>query len=168
MPIRIYQRFFLAVEEHPTLWHSTIDPQDSYPALAVRISKGNDTWDTEADFDTGSVECYGSLECLAENRVVSIAPDDIEYTSGHLGKTYHYFLKQVTVGVFDINGAIRHHRTTIICVDDWDRSPFVAINPNRSFLLGRGALLELRPRIMLDFEACSTGVEFASSANGSA
>jgi len=45
-------------------------------------------------------------------------------------------------------------------VADWHNSPFTAINPNRTFLLGRSGLLNLRPRVILDFDARLTEVEF--------
>jgi hypothetical protein len=52
-----------------------------------------------------------------------------------------------------------------ICVNDWRNGPFIAINPARTFLLGRSVLLELQPRLVLDFAARRTEVQFVEAAN---
>jgi hypothetical protein len=41
-----------------------------------------------------------------------------------------------------------------------NNSPFTSINPDRTFLLGRSVLFNLRPRLILDFDARRTEVEF--------
>ncbi|MEK7726975.1 MAG: hypothetical protein AAB354_01115 [candidate division KSB1 bacterium] len=53
-----------------------------------------------------------------------------------------------------------NNRSAVICVDNWQRSSFVNINPRRTFLLGRRLLLNLRPRVMLDFDARQSEVQF--------
>lgn len=48
----------------------------------------------------------------------------------------------------------------IFCVLNWMNSPFVQINPNRSALIGRGPLLDLRPKVELDFDNRQTEVRY--------
>lgn len=57
-PFVFFSEFMLAIEEHPTLWHHTKEPEDFYPALAVVISGHNNLFETEADLDSGAFECY--------------------------------------------------------------------------------------------------------------
>jgi hypothetical protein len=47
-----------------------------------------------------------------------------------------------------------------ICVENWRHSPFVAINPNRTALVGRGTMLKLQPMVGLDFANRQTEVEY--------
>ncbi len=101
-----------AIEEHTTIWHKTNEPDDAYPAVTIAIAGNNNRLETEADLDTGAVDCYCPLELLASNN-----------------------------------------------------SPFTSINPNRTFLLGRSVLFNLRPRLILDFDARFTEVEFSETSS---
>jgi len=157
-PFIFFSKFLLSIEENSTLWHSTKDLDDFYPALAMAISGNNKRVATEADLDTGAFECYSDLELLIDHGIVSFDQDDIEQYSKHLSQTFSYLTKEVTIELSDGMGISSECQTTIICVDNWSNSPFVAINPSRTFLLGRRVLLNLRPRVILDFDACSTEV----------
>jgi len=77
------------------------------------------------------------------NGVVKIQPNDRERTSEHLSRPFVYFFKRVWLELIDENGASRQWQTTIVCVDDWNNSPFTSINPDRTFLLGRSVLFKL-------------------------
>jgi hypothetical protein len=110
--------------------------------------------------DTGAFECYGDLEILTGNGVVNLDADDLEHYSSHLSQSFAYFTKEVLIELSDASETSRQCRTTMICVDNWRDSPFVAINPARSMLVGRRVLLNLRPRVILDFDDRSTEVEF--------
>ena len=110
--------------------------------------------------DTGALECYSDLNLMATQGIVKREPRDIGHLASHLSQSFTYFAKDAVVAVLDANGATREFLTTIICVENWRRSPFVAINPNRTFLLGRRLLLELRPRVTLDFDARQSEVQF--------
>jgi hypothetical protein len=66
--------------------------------------------------------------------------------------------------LIDEVGTSHKWRTAIICVANWKRSPFTSINPSRTFLLGRGVLFNLRPRITPDFDARLTEVKFKATA----
>jgi len=149
-----------AIEEHPTLWHKTKEPSDAYPAVTIVIADNNTRFETEADLDTGAVDCYCPLKLLMANGVVNIQPNDRERTSEHLSRPFVYFFKRVWLELIDENGASRQWQTTIVCVDDWNNSPFTSINPDRTFLLGRSVLFNLRPRLILDFDTRRTEVEF--------
>jgi hypothetical protein len=48
--------------------------------------------------------------------------------------------------------------TLIYCVPDWRLSPFVKINPARVALIGRDLLLDLKPKVLLDFEQRQTEI----------
>lgn len=149
-----------AIEEIPAVWHNTNEPGDAYPALSIVLTKDRNRFETEADLDTGAVDCYASLESLAASGVVEIHQKDIEWSSHHLSEPFDYFAIPVWFELTDDHGISRRCKTTVICVENWQSSPFTAINPTRTFLLGRSVLLELRPRVVLDFEAHSTQVYY--------
>jgi len=159
-PFVFFSKFLLAIEEHPTSWHQTKESTDFYPALAVKISSASKLFETEADLDTGAVECYGDLELLRDNGVINLDHDDLEYHSSHLSRSFAYFAKEVFLDLVDATDTSHQCRTTIICVDDWRNSPFVAINPARTLLVGRRVLLDLRTRLVLDFDGRFTEVEY--------
>jgi hypothetical protein len=159
-PFVFFSKFLLAIEESPTSWHSTKEQGDFYPSLSIKISGHNNLFATEADLDTGAYECYSDLELLIDNGVITLEPDDFEYNARHLSRPYIYFAKEVLIDLVDATSTSRQYRTTMICVDGWQNSPFVAINPDRTLLLGRRVLLNLRPRLSLDFDARLTEVEF--------
>jgi hypothetical protein len=154
-----------AIEEHATLWHQTNEPRDDYPAVAIAITGNDNRFETEADFDSGAVDSYCPLELLVANGLVKIFANDRERTSKHLSRPFVYFFKRVWLELSDGNGASRRWQTTMICVDDWQSSPFTTINPARTFLLGRGVLFKLRPRLILDFDARLTEIEFKEAAS---
>jgi hypothetical protein len=159
-PFVFFSPRVFAIEEHPTLWHSTNEPADAYPALSITIAGNNNRFATEADLDTGAVDCYAALELLQTHGVIKTGTDDVLEISEHLSQSFIYSTKRVWLELVDEAGVSRQGRATIICVDDWHNSPFTAINPKRSFLLGRNVLFNLRPRITLDFDARITEVRF--------
>jgi len=159
-PFVFFSKFLLAIEEYPTSWHRTKESTDFYPALAVNILGRNSLFETEADLDTGAVECYGDLELLLDNGVINLDSDDLEHHSSHLSKSFVYFAKEVLIELVDATNTSHQCRTTIICVDNWRDSPFIAINPMRTVLVGRRVLLDLHPHLILDFDARCTEVEF--------
>ncbi len=153
----------LAVEEHATAWHETYEPGDAYPALSITVSGNNKHFDAEADLDTGAADCYGAFELLVAKGVIKTQPDEARLTSQHLNKQYVYFIKHLWLELVDIAGAKQQCRAMVVCVNNWLNSPFTSINPARTFLLGRSVLLELRPRLILDFSNRSTEVQFAKA-----
>ena len=158
-PFVFLSKFLLTIEEHQTQWHHTNEPADSYPALSVTVLGQSNLFETEADLDTGAVECYGDLDRLVDRGVINIDPDDIEHNSSHLSQPV-YLTKEVRIDLVDKLGVSHSYRTAMICVSEWQNSPFTVINPDRTLLLGRRVLLRLRPRITLDFDLRLTEVEF--------
>lgn len=63
------------------------------------------------------------------------------------------------IRIRDLLGATRETNWPVACVRDWSQSPFVRINATRRALVGRGPLLELKPRICLDFGSRATEIE---------
>lgn len=159
-PFIFFSPTVFAIEEGATQWHATDDPADAYPTLPLKISENGGNFATEADFDTGAVECYCSTELLLKHNLISTEAKRFLKTSRHLSQPYVYFSTRLWLELADTNDASRRQRTTIICVNDWHQSPFVTINPRRTFLLGRKLLLNLRPRVTLDFDARQSEVEF--------
>jgi len=153
------------IEERPTVWHKTNSPYDAYPALTITVSDNTKRFQTEADLDTGAADCYCSSDLLIMNGIIKIKSRNVEYTSEHLSRPFAYFIKPLWLELADPNGISRRWRASIVCVNDWHRSPFTAINRNRTFLLGRRVLLNLRPRLVLDFDNRCTEVRFGEAAS---
>lgn len=160
IPFVFFSKYLLAIEEAPTPWHATNEKGDFYPTLAITLSHASKISSAEADLDTGAIASYTDLERLINDGIVILDPDDVEHEASHLSRAYAYFTKEVFAEVHDARGNSLKRRTTIICVENWRRSPFVTINPRRTFLLGRRLLLNLRPRVTLDFDARQSEVEF--------
>jgi hypothetical protein len=56
----------------------------------------------------------------------------------------------------DTSSETRNLIARAFCVSNWSSSPFIAANPNRIALIGRNILLELKPKVLLDFEKRQT------------
>jgi hypothetical protein len=164
-PFVFFSPLVFAIEELPTVCNKTKQPGDAYPAVSITVSGNNKHFETMADLDPGVVDCYRPLELLITNDVVKVQLKDPLYASKHLSQPFLYRTKRLWLKLVDETGVNRQLRTTIICVDGWQNSPFTAINPTRTFLLGRGALLKLRPRLILDFAAKRTEVQFVEEAS---
>jgi hypothetical protein len=59
--------------------------------------------------------------------------------------------KTVYVEMSAVPKKTRPFATTVYCVDDWEGSPFIKINPNRTALIGRNLPLDLELNILLQF-----------------
>ena len=155
----------LAIEERSTNWHDTFEAGDAYPAVPIALSHNENRFVTDADLDTGALDCYGALELLAAQGIIEIERSETRLPSQHLSRKYFYYIKRILVELAGETGENRRCHTTVVCVDNWRNSPFTAINPTRTFLLGRGVLLELRPRLLLDFDARQTEIQFSGASN---
>jgi hypothetical protein len=162
-PFAFFSPRVFAIEELSTAWHGTKEPDDAYPAISIALFDNSSRFETEADFDTGAVDCYASLELLSAKGVVTIEIDDIGRTSKHLNRVFNYFAAPVWLELIDDKGANKQSRITVICVENWLHSPFTAINPTHTCLVGRRALLKLQPRLTLDFAVRRTEVQFAGA-----
>jgi len=71
---------------------------------------------------------------------------------------FDYFDKFLRIELPSTSGAPRSLETWVSCVQDWNLSPFVVLNPTRTVLIGRDILLELKPQVLLDFETRQTEI----------
>jgi len=163
-PFVIFSPRIFYIEESAS-WHSTKFLNDAYPTIHINLKADNAETALDADFDTGAVDSYFDLGLLVQHGLIRIKKIDIKDESSHLGRNFDYVTKSIWVELRDKNGQSRQERVYAICVENWHRSPFVAINSNRAALVGRGTMLQLQPRVVLDFASHQTEVAFASAAN---
>ncbi len=159
-PFIFFHPLVHAIEENSG-WHETIQPGDVYATLNLTLANDSNRLALVADVDTGSLNSFCDLDLLKRNRMIEILPHQSEHNAQHLSRPYMCFTKRITLELADENGKKHQARVTIFCVQDWQYSSFVTVNPTRNFLLGRQVLLELRPRLTLDFAARSTEVRFS-------
>lgn len=162
-PFAFFNPNLFAIEELHTSWHATKDLGDVYPAVAIELSGNNNNIQIKADLDTGVADCYASLRLLTLSGIVDCTTEDVERSAKHLGRLFFYYTIPAWIELVDSKGKSNKCKRAIVCVDNWSESPFTAINPNRTFLPGRSVLFELRPRLILDFAAQRTEVEFAEA-----
>jgi hypothetical protein len=141
-------------------WHPTAIPGDSYPTVRIKLKNDASETELEADFDTGAMDTYLNLDFLLQHRLIMVKKRKIMKDSSHLGRNYRYITKSIWVEAKDKSGQRRQTRIVAICVTNWSHSPFVAINPNRTALVGRVTMLQLQPAVLLDFANRQTEVEY--------
>jgi hypothetical protein len=90
-PFAFFSPRIFAIEELSNPWHTTKDAGDAYPALSISLLGNNNRVQTEADFDTGAVDCYAALEMLTQSGIIEVQPEDLVRMSKHLGQTFFYF-----------------------------------------------------------------------------
>lgn len=151
-------RLFLI--EEAVRWHHTIEPEDDYPTVVVKLQGARGEIELAADFDTGAIDAYFDFDLLARHGVLSQETRDFEDESTHLGQSFRFVAKPLLVSMTDKTGAVRATGFFVFCVKNWERSPFVAINPNRKALVGRSMLFKIAPLVHLDFDARQTELEF--------
>ena len=146
--------------EETTTWHTTKELNDAYPTVAVKLhGEPNETILT-ADFDTGATHVYIDLKFLLQHGLLVIEAEDYERESLHLSKRFRFFAKLMRFSLQDQNGKSKVAVTTTFCIKDWRKSPFVAINPARTALVGRRLFHKLSPVVHLDFASRQTAIEF--------
>ncbi|MFN4179238.1 MAG: hypothetical protein ACK4I8_02905 [Armatimonadota bacterium] len=155
--------FFL----HPSLlrieevrWHPTLYVDDAYPTVRLRLRDGGAFWETIADFDTGSVSTFVSYELLETQGLIQRLPSDIVRRMYHLEQSFHFILRTLSVGLVSDDGAERVTQLRVLCVLNWQQSPFVAVNPSRTALVGRDICLKLQPQVTLNFATQQTRLAF--------
>jgi len=158
-PFVIFSPRLFFIEETVS-WHSTKMSGDAYPTVLINVKTDGAETELEADFDTGALDTYFDLDLLMQRGVVKAKKRKIYDESSHLGKNYKYIAKSIRLELKDKNG--QHRRTQILaaCVKNWNNSPFVAINPKRTALVGRNTMLQLQPVVLLDFANRQTEVEY--------
>ena len=151
-------RLFFIEETVP--WHSTKMSGDAYPTIRFNLKTDGAETELEADFDTGALDTYFDLDLLMQRGVVKAKKRKIYDESSHLGKNYKYIAKSIRLELKDKNGQHRQIQILAARVKNWNSSPFVAINPNRTALVGRDTMLQLQPVVLLDFANRQTEVEY--------
>lgn len=144
---------FLAIEETSFQWSKTVHPNDYYPTVPIQINSLNLSLRFIADFDTGAGEIYVNMaRLIAEGLIKEPSPVEGIHKNIHLGKNYWYYVKELCVGIVPEKGKIKkEEKFPVVCICNWDRSPFVFINPNRSALVGRNLFLKIGPSVILQF-----------------
>jgi len=148
--------FELLIEESCG-WHSTVYQTDYYPTVSVTLSSAQASLAVEADLDTGARAVYVDVNLLLSAGVLAVPPF-LRAQGRHLGLPYEYARRRFQIELTDEAGTTRTVEWEVYCVFDWARSPFVRVNQSRQSLVGRGVLLELQPKIDLDFRALLTQV----------
>ncbi len=149
--------------EESTAWVQTSEPDDFYPTLALCLRGAHNEATLVADFDTGAMDAFFDFDVLSEHRLVTVGARDYERQSVHLGKSFRFLTKPLWFSLKDENGNSQEAAGFAFCIKDWHNSPFVAINSNRSALIGRSLLLQIAPLIHLDFASKQTLVEIPAS-----
>ncbi|MGH7601155.1 MAG: hypothetical protein ACREOI_32765 [bacterium] len=149
--------------EEALAWHHTVEPDDAYPTVAVKLRGGRGVLDLVADLDTGAIDAYFNLDLLVKHGLLTPGTRDYEDESEHLGQSFRFIAKPLWLSVADKNGNSREAGFFAFCIKNWRHSPFVAINPNRTALVGRSVFFKIAPVILLDFAARQAEIEFPSS-----
>lgn len=145
-PGYIFSREDFVEESH---WSRVND--DFYPTIKVSLartdwsdgevtSKGREV---DADFDTGNP--YYLI--FDENEVKAmVAPSSVQelHQGLHLGRPYWYFVREMKIGVRDIEKRSRVRKSLFRLVKDWPESPLVLANPRRAGYTGRSLMFDLR------------------------
>ncbi|MCS3919337.1 hypothetical protein Q2T83_12090 [Fervidibacter sacchari] len=158
LPLFFIHPSLLWVEE--TAWHPTIYAGDFYPAVRCRFHGNGSFGDTIADFDTGSASTFVSYEEMSAQGIVQLLPSDVIRQLSHLGQVFRFFVRTLHLGLIADDGSERIARLRVLCILNWQQSPFVAVNPNRVALIGRDICLRLQPKITLDFANRQTLLSF--------
>ncbi|MFN4179276.1 MAG: hypothetical protein ACK4I8_03095 [Armatimonadota bacterium] len=155
----LYHEAPLLIEERSP-WSTTVYHADLYPTLPVTFTGNGQSVDVVADFDTGSPDCAVNADMLRSQGVIQITPFTPWRHASHLGQVFWYTRKRVEISLTAEDGSRRSIVHRILCVRDWQQSPFVSINPNRMALVGRDLCLSLQPKITLDFYQHETTVHW--------
>ena len=132
---------------------------DSYPTLPIIVAaenenplnlKANALVIDDADFDTGSTDVMLDYAQLLENKIISEQVIEKLHIHSHLNREFYYYSRWVRIGVITENDEMISGIIEVLCIQDWDKSPLVAVNRSRQALVGRNLLYELPLRIQLD------------------
>jgi len=145
-PLVFIHPMALALEETP--WHPTTVSGDFYPTLSIILRNGSAQETLVADFDTGAYGCFADGEWLAQQGLISLQTGERIRRAYHLNMPYAYLVRTLTVALI-ADSQQREASQDVLCVLNWLQSPFVAINPNRTALVGRDLCLALQPIVTL-------------------
>jgi hypothetical protein len=163
-PFLFINDLVVAVEESFSKWRATVYRDDFYPTVPITLHTDAGSLSLTADFDTGAASSFVDYDLLSEQAMLEINGEDEEAeVSIHLGEGFRFFSKSVTIEVEASNEGRLRRNVFVACVLDWNRSPFVRINPRRSALAGRDLFLQLKSRVLLDLGNRRTSVRAAAA-----
>jgi hypothetical protein len=143
-----------------TAWNPTRYPADFYPALPVTFQGlTGQSITLVADFDTGSRYTFADADLLQRQGIIALPPTTLWAVGWHLNRPFRYTPKSLIVILTAADGTQKTASQTILCVRNWQQSPFVAVNPNRTALVGRSLCLATQAKILLDFARQVTSVQ---------
>ena len=143
-----------------TAWSPTRYPDDFYPTLSVTFQGlAGQGITLVADFDTGSRHTFADADLLQRQGVIHLLPTTLWAVGWHLNRSFRYTPKSLIVILTAADGTQKTASQTILCVRNWQQSPFVAVNPNRTALVGRFLCLATQVKITLDFARQVTSVQ---------
>jgi len=143
-----------------TAWSPTRYPDDFYPTLSVTFQGlAGQGITLVADFDTGSRHTFADADLLQRQGVIHLLPTTLWAVGWHLNRSFRYTPKSLIVILTAADGTQKTSSQTILCVRNWQQSPFVAVNPNRTALVGRSLCLATQAKILLDFARQVTSVQ---------
>ncbi|MDZ7290104.1 MAG: hypothetical protein ONB44_01630 [candidate division KSB1 bacterium] len=146
--------------EEASAWHQTVEPDDAYPTVSVKLQSTRGDLELVADFDTGAMDSYFDFDLLEQYGLLTQGPRDYEDESVHLGQNFRFITKPLRLLVNDESGNSRKIVFFAFCIKNWHSSPFVTINPTRTALVGRSLFLMLAPVVHLDFATRNTKIDF--------
>jgi hypothetical protein len=149
---------FIAIEEIVSSWSKTKQTGDYYPTISVTLRSASNAIDVVGDFDTGASHTFVGYDFLAAQNVIQPEPEDYPIASLHLSQRFTYVAKWLQVELPSNSDETRNLIARVFCVSNWRLSPFVDVNPNRTALIGRDIMLELKPNLRLDFEKRQTEI----------
>ncbi len=149
---------FITIEETIAAWSKTTQAGDYYPTLPVTLRSASNIVAFVGDFDTGASHTFVDHDFLTAQNVIQPEPEDYPITSLHLNQRFTYVAKWLQIELPSTSVETRNLIARIFCVSNWRRSPFVALNPDRTALIGRDVMLELKPNLRLDFDKRQTEI----------
>jgi hypothetical protein len=149
---------FIAIEEMPFAWSKTKQAGDYYPAFPVTLKSASNIVDVVGDFDTGASHTFVDYDFLAAQNVIQPESEDYPIASLHLSQRFTYVAKWLQIELPSNSGETRNLTARVFCVSNWRFSPFVDVNPNHTALVDRDIMLELKPKVQLDFEKRQTEI----------
>jgi len=149
---------FITIEEITAAWSTTNQARDYYPTFPLTLRSAAKVVDIVGDFDTGASNTFVDYDFLTDHNLIQPQVEDYPIVSLHLSQRFAYVAKWLQVEVPSNSGETRNLIARVFCVSNWNISPFVEINPNRTALIGRDILLELKPQVLLDFAKRQTEI----------
>ncbi len=157
-PLLFINERVTAIEESASTWQTTLELEDYYPTVPVKLRANEVETKVIGDLDTGAISTFVNYELLAQKNIIELLVQEDAESSLHLNQSYAYLPRRVEIEITLVSGETRSQKATIACVVDWQGSPFVKINPHRTALIGREVFFKLKPCLWLDFEKRQTEI----------